>query len=538
MVESLDTAPQSDAPPDIPATPPPPRKRRGRKNPPICRTAADAFTLEQVIGPRAGFGFLDSDRLNFMKDRVFRLLEDYGVMIVHPAAHQALKRAGAKDGSEAGRLRMPRGMVQEALAASPKQARLCGKSRALDLNIPRLDGGFITRTGTGAHGYVDPRDASYRNMDLTAVAEIAAVADQLDQVGFIAHPFVHGVPEVTADIHAYAKITSNSQKHLWMQPYQKENIDYLLKIAAIAAGGEDALRADPSTSTITCSFSPLEFKYMDTEVIIKCGQYGVPVHACSLPSAGGTAPLSAPALSLMAVTEILGMITMAHVLSPGLPVIATPLMFALDMRTGSALQSSVETMQAASISIQLAKQGFGLMVHTYGSGSDTPDVDHQSMAERAMLMQSVALSGADILGGIGQLECATVFSPVQAVLDNELAGMARRFLRRPEITEDSLNWGEMSHIAVGGHFLASDHTVAGCREQLIPQVFQRTGRDDYEASGRHGAFEAARDQALSHIAAAPDQGILSDEQNREIAALAAAADKHIVEVYQGHVDTI
>lgn len=515
-----------------------PRKRRGRKSPPVSRASADAFSLEHVIGPRAHFGFLDSDRMETLKTRVLDLLADYGVMIVHPAAKAALSKAGAIEGAEAGRLKMPREMVAEALAATPKSCRLAGRARGFDMQVPRRDGGFILRTGTGAHGYVDPRDASYRNMDLTAAAEIAAVANTLDQVGFIAHPFVHGVPEVTADIHSFACISARTEKHVWMQPYQKENIDYLLKIAAIAAGGEDALRSNPSTSTITCSFSPLEFKYMDTEVIIACGKYGVPVHACSLPSAGGTAPLSPAALAVMAVAEVVGMVTMAHVLSPGLPVIATPLMFALDMRTGSALQSSVEAMQAASLSIQMVKHSFGLMAHTYGSGSDTPDSDHQSMAERAMLMQTVALSGADILGGIGQLECATVFCPVQAVLDNELGGMTRRFLRIPDVSDTALNFDEMLKVPVGGHFLDSDHTVAGCREQHTPSVFQRVGRDDYEALGRTGAFEIARDRALSAIGAAPENGLLSEAQNTEIALISAAADKHIVEVYAGKVDMI
>ena len=516
----------------------PSRKRRGRANPPISRAGGDAFTPDPDASARAHFGFLDADRLDDMKDRVLRLLSDYGVVVVHPTAHARLRAAGAVEGTTPDRLRLPRELVTEALAATPKTVTLAGKIRARDMLLPRGDKGFILRTGTGGHGYVAPRDASYRNMDLTAAGEIAAVANTLDQVGFIAHPFVHGVPEVMADIHAYARITGHTDKHVWMQPYQKENIDYLLRIAAIAAGGEDELRAHPSTSVITCSFSPLEFKHMDTEVILQAGRYGVPVHACSLPSAGGTAPLSGPASALMAVAEVVGMVTMAHVLAPGLPVIATPLMFALDMRTGSALQSSVEAMQAASLAIQLVKQGFGLIAHTYGAGSDTPDADHQSMAERALLMQTVALAGADILGGVGQLECATVFSPVQAVLDNELGMMMRRFTRPPEITGDTLNWDEITRVAVGGHFLDSDHTVTACRDQLIPGVFRRDGRDDYEARARRGAFEEARDHALAAIRAAPEAGVLDDDQRREIDALAGRADRHIVEVYKGRVDTI
>jgi hypothetical protein len=80
--------------------------------------------------------------------------------------------------------------------------------------------------------------------------------------------------------------------------------------------------------------------------------------------------------------------------------------------------------------------------------------------------------------------------------------------------------------------------VKECRDQLIPTVFQRDDRDDYEASGRRGAFEAARDRALAAIESAPPGGVLSADQNREIAALAAKADEHIVRVYQGAVQTI
>ena len=499
---------------------------------------ASAFRQEAGTGPRAGFGFLDPGDLDTLKARVFEILADYGVVVLHPAARRAFLKAGAQEGRDADRLRLPRQMIAEALAATPKTVRLAGKGRAFDMDLPRADGGFIMRTGTGAHGYVNPRDASYRNMDLAAVTEIAAVANTLDQVGFIAHPFVHGVPEKTADIHSFGRLIAWTHKHIWMQPYQHENVDYLMKIAAIAAGGEAELRANPITSAITCSFTPLEFKYMDTQVIIAAGQYGVPLHACSLPSSGGTAPLSVPSMAIMAAAEIVGMTVMAHVLSPGIPVIATPLMFTLDMRTGSALQSCVESLQAANMAVQLMKQGFGMLTHTYGSGSDTPDADHQSMAERAFLTQTVALAGADILGGVGQLECATVFSPVQAVLDNEMGAMMRRFIRKPALEAGDLNWEEMMRIRVGGHFLDSAHTIRTCRDQLSPGVFLRQGRDDYEKSGRRTAFDAAREAALSAIAAAPEEGVLSPEQEREIAALAAHADEHIVAAYAGSVEVI
>lgn len=503
-------------------------RRRGRGAPRATHAAADAFRVLENPSIRPNFGFLGEDDIDNLKNRAFDLLSEYGVVVIHPKAIKALTDAGAKPGSDSNRLRLPRELVQEALQATPKKVSLYGTSPNRTVHLPRTDGGFIMRTGTGAHGYVDPETGNYRNLDLKAATEIGAVASGLDQVGFVAHPFVAGVPEITADIHSFGTMVNHTDKHCWMQPYSKETIEYLMKIAVVAAGGDDALRKRPVTSCITCSFSPLEFKFMDTEVILQAGYHGLPLHACSLPSAGGTAPLSTAGMVLMAAAEILAMITITHVLVPGTPVIATPLMFSLDMRTGSALQSSPETLQAVSMAVQLMKHGFGLPTHTYGSGSDTPDADMQSMAERALLAQTVVLSGADILGGIGQLECATVHSPVQAVLDNEIGAMMRKFIQPTAITEGALNWSEVSSIRTGGHFLDSAHTLTLCREQHQPDVFLRIGRDDYEASGRRTAFDVAREKALKLIKNAPLQGLLNEDQRHEIEKIRKDADRIIL----------
>ncbi len=504
------------------------RRRRIRARTEQTPTNPNAFLLGKPGNDRPGFGMLGEEALEQLKDRTLELLSGHGIAVVHPDGIEALLKAGAKPAARADCLRLPRELVAEALAALPTEIELCGKSPARDLSLPRADGAFVMRTGTGAHGYVDPEDRSYRNLDLKAVAEMAAVANGLDEIGFIAHPFVHGVPEITADIHSLAALIQRTDKHVWIQPYEKLNVEYLMRLASIAAGGEDELKARPLASCITCSFTPLEFKEMDTEAIIQARRFGLPLHACSLPTAGGTAPLSTGGSVVMAAAEILAMACLAHVLAPGTPVIATPLMFSLDMRTGSALQSSAESIQAAATAVQLMKRGFGMVTHTYGAGSDTPDVDVQSMAERTLLGQAVALSGGDILGGVGQLECATVFSPVQAVLDNEAGAMIRRFMQPPEVDDAALNWEGLTGIRTGGHFLDAPHTLEHCREQLPPKSYLRQGRDDYEASDRRTAFDAARETALALIHESADKEHLGDDAKREIADVVAAADRHIV----------
>lgn len=280
--------------------------------------------------------------------------------------------------------------MREALAATPKQVTLAGKIAARDLHLPRANLGFVMRTGTGAHGFIDPETRAYRNMDMTDVPTIAALASGPDQVGFIAHPFAYGVQERSSDIHGVVSLITRTDKHIWLQPCNIENDEYLMQIVQVSGGTTDR----PIASTIMCSFTPLEFKVL-------------------------------------------------HGLDP--------------------------------------------ITHTYGTRSDTPDADRQSMVERTALDQAVAMAGGDIMGGVGQLETATVFCPVQAVLDDEMGGYLRALSRASDIDDAAFNWDEINQVGIGPHFLDSPHTLTECRSQYRPDLYQRDGRDDYDKNNRRGA---------------------------------------------------
>ena len=475
-----------------------------------------------------GFAFLDDQRIEQLKERTFNLLEEHGVFICHEGALKILQKAGARIGDEGTRVHLPRGLVEQALTETPKNVTLFGKTAEWDHVLPHPESRFIMRTGTGAHGFIDAETGNYRKLEMADVATIATVSNHLDQVGFISHPFVNGVPERTSDIHGFAELVTLTPKHVWIQPYETENVAYLMRITALAAGGEEALRERPIASCIATSFTPFEFKQMDVEAIIQASRYGLPIHACSLPTAGGTAPVTMPGAVLMAAVEILAMVVLTQFVGSGTAVIATPLIFALDMRTGRSLQSSVEVLQGVSMALQLMKQGFGLLTHSYGSGSDTPDVDGQSQAERSLLGQLVALSGADILGAVGQLECATVFSPIQAILDNEIGRMLQWYQRTPELNDESFAWDLMNEIPAGGNFLANQHTLKHCRATLDPQVFLRQARDTYESENRINAQERAREIYRQIMKKEPLPGLPDAETVKEIKKMVKTADAHIL----------
>jgi len=477
---------------------------------------------------RPGFRFYPEDYIEELRERSFRLLETHGVAIEHEAAIKLLQASGATRSSDGSRYRIPRELVCEALEATPKQARLCAKNPDWDLQLPRADGSFIMRTGTGAHGFLDAVTGEYRNMRLEDVDVITRLSNHLDQVGFMAHPFVSGVPAQTADIHGFSRLIAGTQKHVLMQPYEFKNIEYLMRIAAAAAGGEASLRERPIASCIATAFTPLSFKPMDVEAIRLAIHYGLPIHACSLPSAAGTAPITMPGVAVLAAAEILAMVVLAHLFGSGVPVIATPLVFSLDMRSGRALQSSVEVLQGSSIVVQLMKHGFGLVTHTYGAGSDTPAPGAQAHAEVALRAQLVALSGADILGGVGQLECATVFSPIQAILDNEIGAMLNKYLQASPVDDESTAWELLNGIETGGNFLAEEHTVRHCRSMFMPPVYRREDRDSFEANNCRDVMDSAQ-ETYRDIMQRPLRDPLPDaDRAQEISQIVDAADADIV----------
>ena len=100
-------------------------RRRGRGVPKPVAATPDAFHLGSSVAPPR-FRFLSEGQIAEMRDRALALLADYGVVVIHPAAQAALRAAGATEGHGSNRLRLPRGLVEEALATTPKTATLAG----------------------------------------------------------------------------------------------------------------------------------------------------------------------------------------------------------------------------------------------------------------------------------------------------------------------------------------------------------------------------------------------------------------------------
>ena len=476
----------------------------------------------------SAFVYLTGEQRKQLMERVYLLLETNGVKLdPHPEFFRILAQAGLKIDESTGMVCFPREKLLDLVGQAPKSFTLGARHPDHELLLPCADSAFYARSCTGAHGWIDPENGAYRKVTLSDLQGWVELINQLGQISFLPFLFPNDAPVKTADLHALATVLKTTAKHVWVQPYSAASVEHLIALGAAAAGGRKKLEANPVISIIACSLTPRAFKHMDIEIMLHSARAGLPVHACSLPGAGGTAPATMAGTVLLAVAEILAMVAMIQAVRPGSPVVACPIIFSTDMRTGRSLQSSVEAMRGASMAVQVIRGEFNLPTHNYGSGSDSPVVDEQAAAERAMLTTLMAVSGSDILGGAGQLEVATAVSPLQLIVDNEILAMAHGLIAPFRLNEEEFGWEALINTPPGQHFMTSEHTFRHCREGFMPVNFSRLTRDGLEKAGSQGLMERVR---LAYVDLKKKENLqcAPTELATEIDSLLRAADRSLL----------
>ena len=423
--------------------------------------------------------------LALMKQRAEELLEQRGVTVDHAELCQALAKKGCI--VEGRQVRFPRALIAQAVAAVPAEFTLYSPSGEYDMAYPHPDGGFYTRTNTGAPNYCTP-EGDVHPFTPKEAEDWFTLANSLTNIDFVALPSVAGsedVPAEAVDLYALERALRVSKKHIWIQPYETESVQGLIDLSAAAAGGLDKLRKNPTVSFIACSVPLLSFKHMDGEILLRCARAGIPVQPCSLPTAGANSPVTAQGTALVCCTEVLAMIVMLELLCPGLPVIATPLPFSMDMMTTYSLQSAPEIALCRTLCMQFFEEGYNIRAHTYATGTDSLTPDGQSLIERTSLAHMLALSGASVLGGAGQIETAKTNCPLSLITDDEIFGIAQR-LRRGLVVDDEMMdveelFGDPEDLEDG--FIMTEHTMRHYREFTRPALFSRVGVSTWKEAG-------------------------------------------------------
>ena len=104
---------------------------------------------------------------------------------------------------------------------------------------------------------------------------------------------------------------------------------------------------------------------------------------------------------------------------------------------------------------------------TWGTAgcSDSKLPDEQAAIETTFSSLINALAGLNLIHDPGFLEGAMIGSLEMLVMTNEIAGMAKRFLRGIPVNEETLAEEVIHQVGPGGYYLTEDHTVKHFRQE-------------------------------------------------------------------------
>jgi trimethylamine---corrinoid protein Co-methyltransferase len=256
------------------------------------------------------------------------------------------------------------------------------------------------------------------------------------------------------------------------------------EMAAVAVGGEQALRDQPILSAFQCSVSPLVYDGGPLAAAVEFAKADVPSGFMVMPILGATAPITRAGTMVVNNAEVIGGVIAHQLLAPGARTFYASAVTTMDLWSGAANCGGPEDLVFQMANAQLARAyGLKSMVGTFATGAKTSD--WQGGAENGLSGFASWISGVDMASGAGLLYAARVFSAAQLVLDAELWDLicsTSEGIRSWDA--ESLAVDVIDAVKPGGHFLDQEHTLTHMREVWMSKVFHRNNWEDWEANGR------------------------------------------------------
>jgi trimethylamine--corrinoid protein Co-methyltransferase len=152
-------------------------------------------------------------------------------------------------------------------------------------------------------------------------------------------------------------------------------------------------------------------------------------------------------------------------------------------------------------------------------------MNEQTGAEKMSSMLMAVLAGAVAVGTVGHVENAVTFSPVQLVIDGEIARAVRRIIREPiEVTDETLAVDLIDRIGPGGNFVGEMHTAEHFRDELLlSPLFPTQTYEQAHAAPEHFDTVPRATEIARELWKPPEGPVLDDDQVRAIDAIVAKA---------------
>ena len=426
--------------------------------------------------------------LGQVHDASMQVLADTGVKFLSAEAVKIFKKKGFHvDGSK---VFFTEKQVERAVGTTPSMFEI--KARNSENNIKVGEDHFVFLPTGGAPNVVsgdgEMRMATFS--DYKNACRMVQTSDQLDMIGATMNQ-PGDLPSRTAHLDMIlANYTFCDKATMGISSFGRAAQDSL-HMAAIVAGGREALMGTPRMAAIVTIKSPLKYVNDSLESLMIMARHGQPVVITNLVMGGMSGPVSLPGILALANAEILAGLVLAQLIRPGTPVVYGSVSAPADMHTIISAVGAPESVALASATIQMARY-YHLPCRTGGMLTNSHCPDAQAAAEGTLMMSTAIRNGANfIFHACGQLGSYISMSFEKWILDEEVCRMLRRVLSPMDINVESLDVETIKNIGSDGSYLSHPSTFKHCRNFYQSQLFMRKDYNKWKNSGGLQVSESA-----------------------------------------------
>jgi len=461
---------------------------------------------------------LTDQQVKTIHDGALHILENTGVKVFTRTGREHFKRAGAAVDEQTCVVRIPRAMVEDAIASAPHRLVLCGRDPKHDAI---LEGSNVyLGTGGTAINVLDLETGQRRPSTNDDTRRIAKLIDALDNIHvFTINVYPNDINVIDeVDANRFYSSLANTTKHVMGGIYSLKGMREVVEMASLVAGGIEPLRERPFISFITLIISPLKIDDHYGEMTCYAAEQNLPVVVPTEPLCGTTSPITLASNIVLHCAESLTGVVMTQLVRKGSPVMFGSVGSTSDIRTLEHVSGCIERGMINAAVSQIA-QFYQLPYYSTAGMTDSKVVDCQAGYESGMMNLLVAMSGANYIhDAAGLMEFDLTVSYEKLVIDDEIIGMCLRVLRGIEVNDDTLALDLFEQVGPGGDFLAQEHTVAHMRTEFVqPSVADRQPREHWASAGALDTQQRAHGRALQILAEHQPQG-LPPEIDRELRA--------------------
>ena len=430
-------------------------------------------------------------------DEAKNILEIQGVLIENKDAEELLQEQGVNNSNQ--RYFITPDLIDRCLDSTPSEIKLYDREGSSPLSLSNDNIHFDP--GSAAIFILDENTGEIREPLHEDFIRFTKVVDHLTYIEAQSTALVYSdVPKEAQDWHRLYTAIKYSRKPIITGTFRKESFSIMKELLLTCRTSEKELANKPLAIFDACPSPPLSWSDLTTQSVIDAARSMIPSEFVSMPMAGANAPITLLGAITQHCAESLAGVVISQLAKKGAPIIWGGSPAVMDMKHGTTPMGAIETMMIDVGDVEMGKY-LNLPTHAYMSLSDSKIPDAQAGLEAGMGALLAGLVGVNMISGPGMLDFESCQSIEKLLIDNEVAGMVKRFLGgvddhgspfAADILKDYDNTKELlSHPSTLKHFR---------KELFLPSpIIARMTREDWTKTGSLSARRRAKQQLELHL---------------------------------------